>query len=90
MLLQIDENKKKQIEATSQIDGLNKTDEKLILMLEELKMMIPTVDASVVAAIQHLSQENRHQITALHTNLRILQESQLKIPIPVVSSSNDN
>ena len=49
----------------------------LLASQNELKSTIPTFDASVMAAIQHLSQTNRNQIAALESNFKMLQQAQL-------------
>ena len=52
----------------------------------ELKLTMPTFDASVMAAIQHLSQTNRNQIAALESNFKVLQQAQLSFKPPSVTS----
>lgn len=83
-LIQIENNRDFQDGICLKIDDLVQGDENFNHSLEELRSIIPTIDTSVLASLQHLSQENRNQISSLHASLRLLKESQMIIPPTVV------
>lgn len=69
----------------SLLDDL-KTKQSSMLTKESTEPQTPVFDTSVLAAIQHLAQQNRQQIAALYADLNILR----KLQTPASSSSTDS
>ena len=81
ILIQLEQNKKLQHDIQSKFEGLNSGNEPRFTTQE--------IDTSVLAALQHLAQENRQQISAIQGNMKMLQKLQMPIlpAIPKEESS---